>query len=570
MEFLLSLFKCFISSTSEYSNLKEKELKTKVRECLKGNKYLTVLDDIWKTQVWDEIEDVFPDDKNGSRILITSRIEEVAFHCGTTTPHYLPFLNKEESWELFSKKVFQGEECPSDLEPLGRSIAESCGGLPLGVVVLAGIARRKKSLKNWESMMDIIWPLSEDKTNVMGILKLSYDNLPRRLKPCFLYFAIYPEDYEISARKLMQLWAAEGFIQPKETGNPNPPQVEDIAEYYLDELVDRSLVQVARRRKIDGGVKTCRIHDLLRELCISERKSNGFLEVSTEANMHTLSNPRRLSLHLHGRAESDLSFDKFNQSSTRSLYFFSEGRYQLDHVMKNFKLARVLYGEEIVFSSQFAGLKMMINLRYLKVSTYFRDIPASISSLRNLETLHLNRLFSIYIGIQSDLFTGMRRCIELSSLTNLRSIKLIGFDSLPLEFPSNVVKITLQVTPAPFYWKSIMNTLGRLTNLQILKLVHFDYIHELIFASGEFPRLREFQMREVDVKKWRLEKGAMPNIEYLHIYRCTYLYELPEELWSLTHLRQVRVDFPKKELENSLQNVELKNGCKLILSYSHN
>ncbi|XP_061363504.1 putative disease resistance RPP13-like protein 3 [Gastrolobium bilobum] len=488
MELLLSLFKCFQSSSSEYNNLNEEELKMMVRECLKGKRYLIVLDDIWKTQVWDDIKGVFPDDKNRSRILITSRIKEVTSYCGTTPPYNLPLLNKEQSWELFSKKVFQGEECPSDLEHLGRSIAESCGGLPLGIVVLAGLVRKKeRSEREWSRLKKISWHLTQDKTEVMDILKLSYDNLPRRLKPCFLYFAIYPEDYEIRANKLMELWIAEGFIQPKEIGYPNPPQVEDIAEYYLDELVDRSLVKVVRRR-IDGGVKTCQIHDLLRDLCISESKSNGLLEVSTGANMDTLSSPHRLSLH--GRAQSYLSFDKFNQSSTRSLFFFTTGKFPHsghDHVMKNFKLARVLYAEASLFSSLSIGLKMMIHLRYLKVDTDVRDIPASICSLRNLEMLHLT--LPLIRGRWSRLPMGMGRCRELSSLTNLRSIKLIGFEHLPLEFPSNIVKITLQSTVIDGN-KDIMKTLGRLANLQILKLKYFVGLSDIIIAAGEFPRLR--------------------------------------------------------------------------------
>ncbi|CAJ1838740.1 unnamed protein product [Sphenostylis stenocarpa] len=58
--------------------LGEEELKKKVAEGLKGKKYLVVLDDIWKTKVWDEVKSAFPDDRTGSRILITSREKEVA------------------------------------------------------------------------------------------------------------------------------------------------------------------------------------------------------------------------------------------------------------------------------------------------------------------------------------------------------------------------------------------------------------------------------------------------------------------------------------------------------------
>ncbi|KAG5093064.1 hypothetical protein JHK82_051842 [Glycine max] len=298
-ECLLSLLKCSMSSTSEFEKLSEEDLKKKVAEWLKGKSYLVVLDDIWETKVWDEVKGAFPDDQIGSRILITSRNKEVAHYAGTASPYDLPILNEDESWELFTKKIFRGEECPSDLEPLGRSIVKICGGLPLAIVVLAGlVAKKEKSQREW-SRMEVSWHLTEDKTGVMDILKLSYNNLPRRLKPCFLYFGIYPEDYEISARRLIKYWIAEGFIQPQNIGIADTTELEDVADFYLDELVDRSLVQVAKRRS-DGGVKTCRIHELLRDLCISESKSDKY-DKDTEID--------------ESNGEADIRFDARSYSS---------------------------------------------------------------------------------------------------------------------------------------------------------------------------------------------------------------------------------------------------------------
>ena len=51
-------------------------------------------------------------------------------------------------------------------------------------------------------------------TKIMDVLKLSYEGLPEKLKPYFLYLGIYPKDYEIPMKELIQLWMAEGFIKP--------------------------------------------------------------------------------------------------------------------------------------------------------------------------------------------------------------------------------------------------------------------------------------------------------------------------------------------------------------------
>ncbi|KAK7295634.1 hypothetical protein RJT34_18545 [Clitoria ternatea] len=410
-ELFLSFLRCLLSKFEYDALFKKKEdedeaiamseekLKKKLEECLKGKKYLIVLDDIWKTEVWDAVKSAFPDDENGSRILITSRIQEVTHYTGSTSQFNLPLLNKEESWELFSRKVFGGKMCPSDLESLGKSIVESCKGLPLAIEVLAGlVAKKEKSQREWLRMKNISWQLTKDKFEVMDILKLSYDNLPQRLKTCFLYFAIYPEDYEISARDVIQLWIAEGFIQPNEAGIPSAgaTELEDIADYYLDELVDRSLVQVASRRSIDGGVKTCRIHDHLRDLCLSESKSDKCLEVCMEVNkIDSLinANPRRLSFHC--KVGSNVSTEESNRLCTRSLFFFGSADCR-DHrrdILKRFKLARVLYsiGNGNPFcASKPIDMKAMIHLRYVNIA-YVKDIPASIRNLCNLEMLDVGR-----------------------------------------------------------------------------------------------------------------------------------------------------------------------------------
>ncbi|XP_027351455.1 disease resistance protein RPP13-like [Abrus precatorius] len=650
-ELLLSLLKCLLS-ISEYDGLfkkkedevediagSEEKLKTKVRECLKGKKYLVVLDDIWKIEVWNSIEDAFPDDDDGSvgRILITSREMEVANYVGTVSPYHLPFLNVEESWHLFSKKVFRGNECPSDLEPLGRSIVETCKGLPLAIVVLAGHASKKeKSVREWTRIKKITWDLTQDKMKVMDILKLSYDSLPQRLKPCFLYFGIYPEDYEIRARDVIQMWIAEGFIQPQEARIQGAAEPEDVAEYYLDELVDRSLVQVASR-KSDGRVKTCQIHDLLRDLCISESKSEKFMEVCRDPNdMDTVSNanPRRLSIQC--KEWSNFSTNNLNQLCTRSLFFFSEGEmFREDVRLESFKLARVICSntERYYYNSALMiDFKKMIHLRYLRIDARAISIPASVRNLRNLETLDvrgaemvsneiwkLKRLKHLYIRnvekiqvlpksqrkikgnlqtlllrcyksedlvslLNNDIFPRLRNLVlfsedyfrheplpSLNHLPNLHSLKINNSQELPSDanvFPSNLTKITLHGFMQPgnvLIFLKNMKTVGQLASLQILKL-KVDIRTDFNVGAGEFPRLKVFQMSKMRVRSWTLEKGAMPCLQNLVIENCDKLEEIPEELWSLTTLREVQLSNANKRLADRLRSVELKNGCKLILS----
>ncbi|GKV10625.1 hypothetical protein SLEP1_g21965 [Rubroshorea leprosula] len=76
--------------------------------------------------------------------------------------------------------------------------------------------------------------------------------------------------------RLKRLWIAEGLVEVKEGKKP-----EDVAEDYLNELLNRSLIQVAAKTS-DGRVKTCRIHDLLREIVISKSRDQNFAVVAKE------------------------------------------------------------------------------------------------------------------------------------------------------------------------------------------------------------------------------------------------------------------------------------------------
>ncbi|KAF8364591.1 hypothetical protein HHK36_033437 [Tetracentron sinense] len=130
------------------------------------------------------------------------------------------------------------------------------------------------------------WVLNQDSNQCAKVLALSYADFPYYLKSCFLYFGLFPEDAEIRADRLIRLWIAEGFVQQR-----GEEMMEDVAEDYLEELIHRSLIQVGQRRRFDGGVETCRIHDLLRDLAISEAKQDKFLDICVEPSS------RRLAIH---------------------------------------------------------------------------------------------------------------------------------------------------------------------------------------------------------------------------------------------------------------------------------
>ncbi|KAE9466152.1 hypothetical protein C3L33_01931, partial [Rhododendron williamsianum] len=179
------------------------DLETHLRKYLEGRRYLVVVDDVWDVNAWASLRRAFPDNKNGSRVIMTTRSKTVAEHCDERPYVYeLPFLKEEESWELFCKKAFPtydevGDKkifCPPSLEGLVREMVSKCRGLPLALVVLGGVLHRKHP-DEWFKLKDQIWRhVTEEADNVKYILELSFNDLPHHLKSCFLYLGLFPED----------------------------------------------------------------------------------------------------------------------------------------------------------------------------------------------------------------------------------------------------------------------------------------------------------------------------------------------------------------------------------------
>ena len=71
---------------------------------------------------------------------MTSRLHDVAGQDKLDNePHSLQQLTDVDSWHLLTEKLFPGKELPPKLCELRMQIVKKCQGLPLTIVILAGI-----------------------------------------------------------------------------------------------------------------------------------------------------------------------------------------------------------------------------------------------------------------------------------------------------------------------------------------------------------------------------------------------------------------------------------------------
>nr|XP_027077970.1 putative late blight resistance protein homolog R1A-10 isoform X2 [Coffea arabica] len=275
MRSLLVQLLCSISSESpeKYHKKDEDDLAKELKQVLLRNRYLLVLDDLWDIEAWNLLVKSLPNDANGSRILFTSRFQNLSSKFKPDTePYYLRQLTDEESWTLLQKKLSDKGGCPPTLSEVGSQIAKTCRGLPLTIVLVAGILATTAQ-DSWEEVAKSLSSTVLDNEYCMKTLELSYNHLPDYLKSCLLYFGAFREDEVINVRRLLWLWISEGFVQKTEEKS-----LEEAAYNYLMALINRSLVMVTDQRTTSGA-KACQLHDLVREFCVEKAKEESFLRI---------------------------------------------------------------------------------------------------------------------------------------------------------------------------------------------------------------------------------------------------------------------------------------------------
>ncbi|KAL3336927.1 hypothetical protein AABB24_029552 [Solanum stoloniferum] len=580
---LLAMLQVSIDGTSPLSKGTD-ELKDTLSRILHSKRYLILLEDVWDFKVWYDLNDCFPDADNGSRILLTTRYESVAYYFKTVgEPHHVRLLTYDESWELLKIKVFGNENCSSLLEKVGQEIARKCRGLPLSIVLVAGIlSKMEKTEECWSQVAKYFG--SYIASDPKAIIELSYQHLPYYLKSCFLYFGTFLEDEEINVSKLTWLWIGEGFVKDLEGKS-----LQDIAKGYLDILIKRNLVMNAKRSS-DGKVKACRVHHLLLDFCKKKAEEEHFLSRikwdQIDKSLSATSSQKKVAQRRVVFIEEE---NLIEWSSSRclvdSLLFriIDVSSRLVSQIFYNFKFLKVLNLESTVINS---FPTVLVYLRYFSAQTDQDSITSLIANLWNLETLILKptkgklklpvTIFKTvrlrHLCIDNAYFTlngveGLLEKLEVLSTPcfscakdvelvvqktpNLRELRFSFVDfrqeclpclnfletleihlaadstvSGPYIFPATLRNLTLSNFFLGSYHES---NISMLPNLCVLKLVSTFFDNDKWeVRDGEFLKLTVLKLVKCEfLEEWNVSNDAFRMLEHLVLRECPYLNEIP-------------------------------------------
>lgn len=410
------LLKHIIKEAKDLDKLEEGDLGKMLYQRLRSRKFLIFMDDIWNIRPLKSMSASLPDDENGSRIILTSRFDNIASSQSNwmSTIHRLSPLSNEKAWELLQAKVFGNENCPQELVEVGEEITRICSGLPLLVDVIGGVLRgAEKTRIDWQKVAKRLkaQPVHDLEERCRKVIEHSYHDLPDHLKSCFLYVAAFPKGHEISRWKLTSLWIAEGFVQqiPKD----DPKSIDAEAKTYLDDLIARSLVTVSKTGRL-GKPKASRVHDYVHDFASAKAKEDKFL-LYVKSYVKDLTQYFCLSSEDYRmcfypikdkekekekkKKDEDEDEDEDNEHS----YVLVEGPrvrtvlgnqlpFSFNHLCFNFRLLRVLDLTGALTSDCGATL-VLIHLRFLALRVFREKYLQDIHKFKRLETFLVYRAY---------------------------------------------------------------------------------------------------------------------------------------------------------------------------------
>ncbi|KAG1333966.1 disease resistance protein RGA2-like [Cocos nucifera] len=269
-----NIIECETGDKCDLSNLQAAKLHLQSK--LSGRRFLLVLDDIWNEveAEWERLKTLPAGGMQGSKIITTTRSDVAAGFMGTVRPHKLQCLTMDHCWTLFKHRAFGSEKREiRRLVEIGKEIVEKCGGLPFAAKALGSLMRSKTEEAEWLHVRDSkLWRLAVNENSILPALQLSYDHLPSELKQCFAYCSIFPKDYEIERKELIQLWIAQGFIPTMDSYMRR----EELGNQYFNSLLGRSFFQVSEKYTAIAY----KMHDIVHNLaCFITRDESSIMEM---------------------------------------------------------------------------------------------------------------------------------------------------------------------------------------------------------------------------------------------------------------------------------------------------
>ncbi|XVF74635.1 hypothetical protein PTKIN_Ptkin13bG0126900 [Pterospermum kingtungense] len=499
---------------------------------LRSKKFVLLLDDMQNGFDFNltNMGIPIPDDQNQSKIIFTTRSDELCGHMRAQVRIKVECLPPDEALKLFSMTV--GENILNsdpEIPRLAEIVATRCRGLPLALVTVGRAMASRKNPREWRHSIEVLHSHPSEFSgmgdHVFPLLKFSYDSLSSATaQKCFLYCSIFPENHMISVDELIDFWLGEGFLDGKLYGENSRDQ----GEFIIGTLKLACL--------LDGDESTefVWMHDVIRDMAL-------WLARDEEKNRNKVLVTR------NGRL-TDQEFTKWVDSSWVSSWG-SSSRKIIDYPPSCPNLSTLLVRDSLLeeFPGGFFDFMSFLQVLDLSGNQGLVELPPEIGRLRALQYLNLS-------------LTGIKKLpISLANLRNLRCL-LLDYTMELKEIPRDVIsclpllQVYSKINGVMEYFDEVkISADDEVAFLEVLEnLGHLNKICITIFAAPSVERILNSSQLQRRIRKLTLiecrglislsPKAAFRNMKRLEIFRCCSLQELniPGPRWQhFDNLRQV-------------------------------
>ncbi|XP_025811792.1 disease resistance protein RPM1-like isoform X2 [Panicum hallii] len=340
--------------------------------------------------------------------------------------------------------------------------------------------------------------------------------------------------------------------------------MEEVAECYLMELTQRSLLQVTERNAC-GRARTFVMHDLVREVTsiIAKREKFG-IAYGDAGTTQVLHEARRLSIQRGAKSLNSLASSRLRSFILFDTEIPSSWIYDIS---SSFRLLRVLCLRFASIEQMPCVVTELYNLRYLDFShTKVKEVPASFSKLVNLQVLDLRFSYVDELPLEISMLTNLRH-LHVFVVHDVQQRSLNCFGST--KFLGNICHLkNLQALYTVSANKYLVSQLGNLTlmrGLGIMK-VQQSFIEELWNSLTKMPNLSRLLLFASDMDEILNLKmlRPLPNLKLLWLAGKLDGGMVPSLFSKFEKLTQLKMDWSglKEDPISSLSHMlSLVNLC---------
>nr|GMD27323.1 putative late blight resistance protein homolog R1C-3 isoform X1 [Ipomoea batatas] len=426
--------------------------------------------------------------------------------------------------DLAELKVSKENVGPPELKEFGRQIAERCGGVPLVVVLVAGILQKKIEEKYFS------WKTDSEQTSPHSELTSTYDRF------CLLK----RNDKYLSPDSATSLNPSLGTLLCFSSHNPNlgthslfASEVDPSSSSGLWVASTFKLVRVLDLESVFVGKSFLSMVEFLlclRYLAVCLKGWGSVPQPSLERLHHLETFKVKSSVDLH------LSSMIWNLEGLRHLH--------IDHYCH--------------WCLYYGGNFFRIPPKPLNLQTF--SVPILFASRTDELLLRkLPHLQKLRCRFSTSWYRNCHRFPELGFLDQLESLEACTSDHLSapissvFDFPPSLKELILHKFRLP--WDSI-SVIAKLPRLESLELFSAFDGEQWDVEEGNFRKLKFLRICESRIVRWNATAESFPKLERLVLTKCRHLEEVPSDFQDIITLQVIEIDQCNSSVARSVKKIQ--------------